>query len=140
MAKSKKQTDALRNGHLMQGYGQRLRSTREAYMRHEPGVDHRAATWAKRIGVTPFIHSRWETGKQLPKLMHLYRLCAQFRISSEWIYRGILHPRMPPWLRASLLDSYPEAQDEGMFWDHENKVYEQNRHKSSAADDDTSSS
>lgn len=63
--------------------GERVSITLKA-MRYNRGMNQKQA--AKAIGVAPSTLSFWETGKSIPSVKHLRKLCEVYRCTAEDIF------------------------------------------------------
>lgn len=116
--------ERLTNAELMFGFGERLRWLREELEARYP-LQHGQEQWARRIGVTNTMYNRWENGHVLPKLIHLMRIADLFRVSMDYLLRGILGCTIDKWLREALAKAHPELQPEASFVAQRNAIFDQ---------------
>jgi transcriptional regulator with XRE-family HTH domain len=114
--------ERLHNEELMLGFGDRLRWLREEHERREPGY------WSQRqcadyVGVLVPKYSRWECGKQLPRLVYQRRIMDVFRVTPNYLLFGVLDRHLPAWLREALRSAHAELQSEESFYAQRESAY-----------------
>jgi transcriptional regulator with XRE-family HTH domain len=108
---------------LMEGFGERLRQLRLAYVEQDGEHEHTKAQWARRLKVSPAMYGRWEAGKHLPKFLDLLRISLLFRVDPNYLIAGVLSAQLRPWLYRSLKASNPELLDEADYWQRRNEAF-----------------
>lgn len=48
------------------------------------------AKWERDYGFSQTRQSNWEGGKHYPNPWFLYRICADYGLTMDWFYRGVL--------------------------------------------------
>ncbi len=110
---------------LMKGFGDRLRSLRQAYVEKHGVQYHTKAQWAKRLWVSPAMYGRWESGENLPKFVDLLRISLLFRVDPNYLVAGVLSEHLERWLYAELKLRNPELLDEADYWQRQSELYAQ---------------
>jgi transcriptional regulator with XRE-family HTH domain len=108
---------------IMRGFGERLRKLRRAHADQYGAEDHTRARWARRIGVSPALYGRWETGEYQPKVVDVLRICVLMRTDPNYLIAGVLSEYQPAWLYQALRADNPELLDAADYWQDQNEVY-----------------
>jgi len=108
---------------IMRLFGERLRLLRHAHAEKYGAKEHTKALWARRLGVSPALYGRWETGEYQPKVVHLLKICLLMEVDPNYLIAGALSEYQPTWLYQALRAGNPELLDAAGYWKYQSEVY-----------------